>query len=554
MKKKCLAIALSVVIMQISQLSAGEKDVSLRSSSESLNTENSMRYGGFYQGYGFDKYYQNDQPVCYYDGNQNYVMIYSDGTYSVYYYFSSICVTYYLDGSIRCDYNNRSFAMYDPNVDLSQYFSNSGYPTIATPGLPNGVPSVYQVELPQYNYDSSSNKNKRKYKKPNNNKRTRLNDTEKSQEQLIFFEEEREQPSIDTKSSGSSISFADALKRPAKSFEQTSLDENMVEEKFEQPSIGTKSSSFSISFADILKRPAQSFEQKSIDENMVEEDVKPIKTSWSTIAKKLSDSDFAESKPITIKKHLFNYVGLDNDAKLFLDGIGVENYTEIKLKIKSLIHISNFLTFVNAANDFRHSSNIQNNLLSNNILELILLNKNIKKYSLLQSRVYQYLGKIRSHDNKHQEAINIFEKGLRYCENNARLYYFMGNDYAALERYDEAIKNWEKAFRYVYVDDIEIKIKALNRLLYCEHYHQKNDKTIKKLYFNIVDLIQNNNLINEYKDLYIKLIMDFTDYKEANNCAVIFTYEQSRSKGPISQNMLDMVGNIYEKHKEYRFS
>lgn len=538
MKKKCLTIALAITIIQISQLSAGENDVSLRSSSESLNTENSMRYGDFYQGYGFDKYYQNDQPLCYYDSNQNYVMIYSDGTYSVYYYFSSICVTYYLDSSIRCDYNNGSFAMYDPNVDLSQYFSNSGYPTIATPGLPNGVPSAYQVELPQYNYDSSSNKNKHNYKKSSNNKRTRLDDTKKPQDPLSFFEEKPEQP-----------------------LKATKLSEHLAEERFvepeekcEWPPIVTKSSGFSISFADVLKRPAKSFEQKSLDENTAEEDVKPVKTSWSTIVKKLSDSDFAEPRPITVEKEFFNYAGLDNDAKSLLDRIGVENYTEIKSHLKTLFYANDFSTFIDAANNFRHSNNIQNRLLAKNILELILLNKNIKKYPLFQSKVYQYLGKIESHNNKFQEAINIFEKGLTYCENDARLYYFMGNNYAALEKYDEAIQNWQKAFHYVYVNDLEIKIKVLARLLYCEQYHQKNDKTIKKLYFDIIDFIQSNNAVNDFKDIYIKLILDFSDYREAKNCTLIFTYEQSRSKGPISQNILDMVGNIYEKHKEYRFS
>lgn len=472
MKKNCLGIVfLAISIVQTFQLSAGKNHVSLRLPAERLNIKNekSIYCDRFYQ-------FNYKKPNCYYDHNQNYVTIYYDGTYSVYYCFG-VLATYYLDGSVRCDYNNGNFSIYDSVSGLNQYFSSAGYPVFAEPGLPTGVSFSYQIAFEFSNLDQEK-------------------------------DEEKDSKETEHLSADDGSSFVNVLK---KSDEQRSLDENTVEEK---------------------------------------ENVKPVETVWVRLVKELSDSDFVEPKPITLKKELFNYVGLDNDAKLFLGGIKVENYTEIKSYIRNLVRSIDFSALLDAANDFRHSNNIQNRLLAKNILELILLNKNIKKYPLFQSKIYQYLGKIESHNNEHQEAINIFEKGLKYCENDARLYYFIGNNYAILERYDEAIENWQKAFRYVYVNDLEIKIKALERLLYCEQYHQKNVKTIEKLYFDLIDFIESNNVINDFKDIYVNLIIDFSEYRKGRNGAAIFTYKNGRSNRFISQNMLDMAAIMHEKHKE----
>ncbi|MDP3532639.1 MAG: tetratricopeptide repeat protein [Alphaproteobacteria bacterium] len=227
----------------------------------------------------------------------------------------------------------------------------------------------------------------------------------------------------------------------------------------------------------------------------------------------------------------------------------------LKQKIKKLrnnndfyVKKNEFFDYIRAANEFRHSKNTENQLLAKYILKALLLNRNIDVF--LKKIVYTYLGKIKSHNNQHERAIHKFQDGLNDCGDNARLYYFMGNNYAALERYDEAIQNWEKALAHVEKNDLEIKIKAHTRLLYCKEYHQKNAKTIGELYFKVIDLIQNNKVITDYKSLYKKLIMDFADYKTTNNCAAMFVFEKPRTNGSISKNMLNSLSGIHVKHKE----
>jgi tetratricopeptide (TPR) repeat protein len=171
----------------------------------------------------------------------------------------------------------------------------------------------------------------------------------------------------------------------------------------------------------------------------------------------------------------------------------------------------------------------------------------------LKSRAYIYLGKIRSHNQKYEKAIRTFQDGVNVCGDIGRLYYFMANNYASLGKYNEAIENWNKALSTIDRNDFEMMIKIYVRFLYSQEYHQKNSKKIHELFFKLIDLIQNNYLISEYKEIYCKLISDFSSYKQTNNCAQMFSFKTPRANGEITDDMIDRLNGIYKIFKDTYF-
>lgn len=461
----------------------------------------------------------------FYDDFLNYVTIYQDGTYSVYFFKTNVDAIYYSNGVIQCTYRDNRIAVYDPNACVSQYFIDGDYADITHSGLPEGIPLFYPTPRCSISNNilhvNQNLINKNKNVKQNSNTRIDVKNKENNKNVLFYLS------MINGKDEG-----VDELTQ----FSEEKIVENSIEQSI------------------------QLSEQKSLDEDcfVVKETSSCENKNWAIVAQQSSNDlepSLLNNNVILKKVKKFNYDYLDGDAKLFLKNIEVRSLESLKQKIKKLRNNNGFygkknefFDYIRAANEFRHSKNTENQLLAKYILKTLLLNKNIDMFS--KKIVYTYLGKIKSHNNQHERAIHKFQDGLNDCGDNARLYYFMGNNYATLERYDEAIQNWEKALIHSEKNDLEIKIKAHTRLLYCKEYHQKNAKTIDQLYFKVIDLIQNNKVIADYKSLYKKLIMDFADYKTTNNCAAMFVFEKPRTNGSISKNMLNSLSGIHVKHKE----
>lgn len=523
MKKIYLIVATITSIFQMNTSFAGKDSVLSESSSYENCTINSTRCN-------VPNSYQNKILQGFYDDFLNYVTIYQDGSYSVYFFKTNVDATYYFNGMIQCNYRDNRIAVYDPNTCVSQYFINGDYADITHSGLPEGIPLFYPT--PRCSISNSIlhvNENLiNKNVKQNGNTRINAKNKENniSNKNVLFY-----------------LSMIEGKDEGTDELTQF-IEEKIVENPIEQS--------------------IQLLEQINLNEDcLVQKEVPSYEVkNWASVAQQPSSdltSSLLNQKDVLIKSKKFNYDNLDGDAKLFLKNIDVRTLDALKQKIKKLKNNNGlydkkneFFDYIRAANEFRHSKNTENQLLAKHILKTLLLNRNIDIFS--KKLAYTYLGKIKSHNNQYERAIHTFQDGLNVCGESARLYYFIGNNFASLEKYDEAIENWKKALAHVEKNDLEIKIKAYTRLLYCKEYHQKNAKIIHELYFKIIDLIQSNKLITEYKDLYKKVIMDFSDYKETNDCAGMFIFKKPRTNGHITKKILNTLNGIHEKHKESAFS
>jgi hypothetical protein len=174
MKKSYLAIALTMSIFQVNEVFSVKDGTLLSSESSTCN------YQPYQEVQSTDSYYYNDQPQSYYDDNQNYVTIYVDGTFSVYFMDTNVLATYYTNGAIQSNYYlNGNVAIYDPLSNLSQYYTSLGYLSIVKPGLPEGIPYSYPLPyhsdyLDRYDDVEGLNKSISTNKETiNNNKRKR---------------------------------------------------------------------------------------------------------------------------------------------------------------------------------------------------------------------------------------------------------------------------------------------------------------------------------------------------------------------------------------------
>lgn len=533
MKRIYLMVATIISIFQMNTSFAGKDSVLSKSLSYENYTTNSRHC------YKSDSY-ESKILQGFYDDFLNYATVYEDGTYSVYFFKTNVDATYYFNGVIQCHYCDNRVAVYNPNNCVSEYFRDGDcYAT--HPGLPEGIPLFYPTPrcsvLGNILYVNENLGDQDEKKSKNKNVKTKNN---------VNINFKNKENNINCSIKNKNVLFYLSM------IENKDKETNKEKDKFIRH-IEEKAVKNSV------EQSMQLSEQKNLDEDcLVAKEASPCESkNWAIVAQQsLKDltPSLLNNNSVFTKVKKINYENLDGDAKLFLKNIEVRTLESLKQKIKKLRNNNGlynkkneFLDFIRAANDFRHSKNTENQLLAKHILKMILLNKNIDIFS--KKLAYTYLGKIKSHQNQHEKAINKFQDGLNVCGDNARLYYFMGNNCASLEKYDEAIQNWEKALVHIEKNDLEIKIKAHTRLLYCKEYHQKDAKTIHELYFQIIELIQNNNVIADYKDLYRKLIMDFADYKTTNNCAAMFVFEKPRTNGSISKNMLDKIGAMYEKHK-----
>ena len=532
MKRSYLAIVLTMSIFQINEVFSGN-DGAL------LTPENSTCYHQPYQEVQFrDAYYHNDEPQSYYDNNQNYVTVYVDGAYSVYFMDTNVLAIYYTNGVIQSNYPNGSCAIYDPLSGLSQYYTNTMYPSVVKPGLPEGISHFYPSPCYSdyfYKHDDVDN-----YNSNNSKKRRRGNNFNKSKKHFnIINDTER---SIDSK-----IQFTE-LTKP-------------IETENEQKSESTQFDGVK-TWANIVAKGVKLSEIETSDEVIDEQFFQPTQSdnvnTWANVVARLSEFNgdpFSLNKKINVsEKRVFNYGNLTDGAKEFLSDIGVKTYAALKQKIRKIKgddfsdKKNDLLAFIKAANEFRHSNNIENQLLAKAILRTVISNKSVDIN--LKSRAYTYLGKIKSHDQKYEKAIRTFQEGLSVCGDIGRLYYFMANNYASLGKYNEAIENWNKALSMIDKNDFEIMIKIYIRFLYCQEYHQKNSKKIHELFFKLIDLIKNNDLIIEYKEIYYKLITDFSGYKQTKNCAQIFSFKTPRANGEITDDMIGRLNSMYRIFKD----
>ncbi|MDP1724723.1 MAG: tetratricopeptide repeat protein [Alphaproteobacteria bacterium] len=494
MKRSYLAIALTMSIFQINDVLSGKGDIL-------LSAENSTCYHQPYQEVqSADIYYHKGQPQSYYDNSQNYVTVYVDGTYSVYFTHTNVLAIYYPNGAIRCDYVDGGFAIYDALSDLSQHFTDRGFLNIVVPGLPGGIPTFY----PNPHYNNHSNTPRSYKQKP---KVVHLKKSNKSYGNRGNKENMKNYGigSQDQVGNTNPIVQSDALhdKSVQITNDLTFLETDNVQQ------VQSDDVKYSESIDEqIVPLVEQISLLKMVNDQPVEIAKPSQQTTWSSLFKGSSNvvSTFplSDKKSNNSKKRRFSYIDLDKDAKDFLYQHNIKTLCEIKNEILKIKNNNNsfmenkFSYFINAANIFRHSTNIENKLLGKSILKYVLCNKRIDLYS--KGRAYTYLGKIRSHDKQYEKAIQIFQKGLSVCGEHARLYYFIGNNYAFLERCDEAIENWNKAFDKVSKEDISLKIKIYHRFVHCKEYHKNNHKIIDKLLNENLLLIEDNYNVESFNE------------------------------------------------------
>jgi len=114
-----------------------------------------------------------------------------------------------------------------------------------------------------------------------------------------------------------------------------------------------------------------------------------------------------------------------------------------------------------------------------------------------KSRIYLDQGIDYLYTSQDEQAIELFDKAIKYDENNYEAYYYRGCSYISLYQKDKALKDWNKAIELKpdYADPY------FNIGLY---YRRQNDYSMACYYFKLAEKYGRQNMEDyvKYCDYY----------------------------------------------------